>query len=226
MLETAVSPAPCRHRRSTPGLPAFLFLVFFFSPSHPPQTPLKLRPEAGRGELLGPPGKFLSAMLIPALAEILPERFPGTRRSGAPIRGHAYTPPPPQTHPRSRGRRFRNEPPRRGRPGFAQSEGGRTESSGNAAGKYGGKDQPSASVLALPPPAEPATPAAPVAEGTSPAAPRRLSGRRPLRAAGAAGGAARLGGKKTRCCSFTCFIVVNIKIVFLKERVIRRRKKK
>lgn len=38
--------------------------------------------------------------------------------------------------------------------------------------------------------------------------------------------AARLDREKTKFYSFTWFIVVNIKIVFLKERVIGRKKKK
>lgn len=46
----------------------------------------------------------------------------------------------------------------------------------------------------------------------------------PLFAMDAGVGASHLDRKKTKFYSFTCFIVVNIKIVFLKERVIRKKK--
>lgn len=46
----------------------------------------------------------------------------------------------------------------------------------------------------------------------------------PLFAMGAGAAASHLDRKKTRFCSFTRFIVVNIKIVFLKERVIGENK--
>lgn len=157
-------PHPVATGEAPPGFEHFFFC--FSRPTLP-------RAGAGRGELLGPPGKCLSAMLIPALAEILPERFPGTRRSGAPMRGHPPPAPNPPPEPREKVQ-GRAAPPLPS--GICPKRRGKDGGQRCCRGEKRGKDQPSASVLAPLPPAEPATPAAPVAEGTSPAAPAGSAG--------------------------------------------------
>lgn len=120
--------------------------------------------------------------------------------------------------------------PHRGSGGLAAAEGDAGEGGG------GGREMGERTNLRGSgfPPLPPAEPASPAAAGPERELPHPFAfavyyyivrGYCPLRAMDAGGGASRLDRKKTKFYSFTCFIVVNIKIVFLKERVIRRKKK-